>query len=708
MNNPPMQDQQQLTIPQALELANQHQTNGRLTEAETLLRKILQVQPENSFALHLLGCIAHQATKPDIAIQLIERAVQLQPTIGLFQSNLAEMYRQAGQTDKAIKAGQRATELDPNYAPGFSNLGIAFYDLKDYQNAEHYQQQALALEPGLVQALNNLGSIYRDQKETDRAIEFYQKALKSNPNHAESLNNLGAVMTENEQPEKGLELLQKALQLQPNYAEAYRNTGSCYLMLEQYSQAQQAFRQALQLKPDFPEALLGLASIEQEGNRFSAAEQLIDQALAINASLIAAYSQQGSLYNTMGFPDRAHQAFDKGMELDPDDIGCYIGKSQLLTEQGEMEAAQSLLNTALSLDSDSLAARLNLAQLNKASVENSNFKALLAAEEKLDPAAKTRAIGVHFGLGKCYDDIGDYQQSMTHFLEACRLKREKIHYKASDNTMIALNIMSTFTPELLARFKGIGCTTNTPIFVLGMPRSGTTLTEQIIASHPLCHGAGELPDLGNIINRREQKLTESAQNNYPNYLPQLNPDEITQMGERYYNSLRKHHAEARHITDKMPSNFFYLGLIHLMLPRAKIIHVKRHPIDTCISGLSKLFKRGQYHSYDMVEQASYYRDYANLMAHWRSILPAGSFYEVQYEDLVRDTESQAKALINYCELEWDDVCLEFYKHKRSVKTASVTQVRKPIYNSSLERWRRYGDVIQPLLDTLGDLVPADR
>ncbi|ARN75407.1 tetratricopeptide repeat-containing sulfotransferase family protein [Oceanicoccus sagamiensis] len=699
-----LSDNQPLSIADAFKLAAQHQARGQLQDAEILLQKILQLHPTHGAALHLLGCIAHQVQKLDMAIGLIEKSVASQPDTALFHSNLAEMYRQAGQTEKAISTGHRAIELDPHYAPALSNLGIAYFDQEDYSKASHYQQQALAINAGLPQALNNLGSIARHHKEIDVAIDYYQQAVANDAHYAEALNNLGAVLTEKDSPEQGLPLVLKAIELQANYAEAYRNAGSSYLMLEDYQQAEIAFNQALHFKPGFTEAMLGLAALKQEANHFNAAEAIIQQVIEQDKQLVNAQSQLAGLYTVMGFPDKAMQHYEQALLLEPKDIASHIGKSHLLTELGQLQLAEDCLQQALLLDPDSIPCRLSLAQLKKVRADDKNFAKLKQAAEQQDPQAKTKAIALHFALGKSYGDCEDYPQSFQHFIEACRLKREKIHYSKADNTLAALNIITTFTKARVNQFRGGGDPSTTPIFILGMPRSGTTLTEQIIASHPRCFGAGELPDLSNTV----ANYTISGSNEsfkYPANVEQLQAEDFQQLGQRYVASLRSRNSDAELITDKMPANYFYLGLIHLMLPNAKIIHVKRSPVDTCISGFSKLFKQGQNHSYDLAEMGAYYRDYHNIMQHWREVLPDNAFYEIQYEDLVANTEAEAKALIHYCGLAWDPQCLEFHHHQRSVKTASVIQVRQPIYTSSLERWRRYEDFLEPLFEALGDLAP---
>jgi hypothetical protein len=242
-----------------------------------------------------------------------------------------------------------------------------------------------------------------------------------------------------------------------------------------------------------------------------------------------------------------------------------------------------------------------------------------------------------------------------------------------------------------------------PVFVLGMPRSGTTLTEQIIASHPMVHGAGELPDLEAII----QRDVGATGRPFPYNVAALDGIKLAAWGRDYVAGLQRRAPGARRITDKMPANFLDIGLIYLMLPKAKIIHVSRNPMDTCLSCFMQLFGNNyQEHTYDLAELGRYYSDYARLMEHWRSVLPSGAFLDVRYEDVVRDTESQARRIIDFCGLDWHDDCLDFHRSRRSVRTRSVMQVREPIYKSSVERWRAYEKFLAPLLESLEGSVTS--
>ncbi|BAV35041.1 hypothetical protein SCL_2764 [Sulfuricaulis limicola] len=695
---------QPLSIEQALVLATQHQSQGRLAEAERVLRQILQVQPHHAFALHLLGVIAHQAGKPDLAIKLIEEAIRHNGDVALFHSNLGEMYRQAGRLDDAIRHGERAVALDPRMVAAHGNLGIACYDRKDYDRAEACQRRALALEPRFAPALNNLGSICRARKQPDEAMDWYRQAIAANPQYVESLSNLGAVLLEEERADEAVEPLEQALRLNPNHAEALCNLGMVRNVLDQYDAALPLFRKALRLRPDYAEAYIGLARFHHEQEHLAEAERCARRAVELAPQKAEMCGQLGNIYTEMARSDEARAMFEKALAIDP---GCHealLGLGHLCMERGDMDQAEALFHQALALKQDSLPARFHLAQVRKVTAGDANLAALEAAEQAArDPAHPLSAkkwITLHFALGKSYDDSQQYDQAFPHFLEGCRLKRATYDYDAEAVTQHFDSIMRTFSRETLERLRGAGDASTVPIFVLGMPRSGTTLTEQILASHPDVHGAGELPDLLAIA----QRPVNGA--GYPENLLAIDRAQLTAWGTDYVAGLRRRAPEAKHITDKMPANFFAVGLIHLMLPNAKIIHVNRNPVDTCLSCFTRLFNRKQNQTYDLAELGRYYVDYVQLMNHWRALLPAGAFLDVQYEDIVAHPETQARRLLDYGGLDWNAACLDFHKHQRSIRTASVTQVRQPIYKTSVERWRHYEKYLDPLLDALGDLAPG--
>ena len=693
--------QRRISLEQAFQLALDHQQAGRLAQAEQLASKIIEQNQNHAGAWQLLAIIAHRVGKNSQAIELISRAIKLRPIDAVSYANRGEMHRLIGNLDHAIADGQQALKISPDLAQAHSNLGIAWYDKGDLAQAEACQKAALARQPRFAQALNNLGSICRDRKQREQAVSYYQQALQVQPDYREAANNMGAVLTELDRPEEALKLLSGVVGHHPDYAEAHSNIGSAFMALENFDKASLAYSNALKLKGDHAEALEGLARCHLEGRRFDQARALVERALAVSPNRAQAHTLMGTLLSDSGFPELALASFERALAIKPDQAGAWMGKGHVLLEQGDADGAATCFAKAQSLEPESASATMALIQAKKVRAGDENLQRLEQEASKLEQMTPVRATSLHFALGKSYEDTRDYDRAFEHFIKGCALKRQRVSYSADNQDLVAANIRRTFTPELVNRLSGTGDPSQVPIFVLGMPRSGTTLTETIIASHPDVFGAGELSDLLFLAGQ----AGNGEKKGYPLNCEQLSGDELNRLGGEYVTRLKARAPNARHITDKMPANYLATGLIHLMLPNARIVHVRRNPVDTCVSAFTKLFSRSQYQTYDMVELGRYYRNYLDIMAHWRAVLPDGSFYEVQYENLVSNQDEETRKLIDYCGLSWDDACLSPHKTERNVKTASITQVREPVYTTSVERWRRYEKFLGPLLEALGDAVP---
>jgi tetratricopeptide (TPR) repeat protein len=298
---------------------------------------------------------------------------------------------------------------------------------------------------------------------------------------------------------------------------------------------------------------------------------------------------------------------------------------------------------------------------------------------------------LHFGLGKAFLDIGDSEQAFDHYNEGNRLKRSTFAYDADANERWMASIAEVFSPALLAAKADMGARSDLPVFVVGMPRSGTTLVEQILASHPMIHGAGEL--------KRLQTLVDGIAG-FPVSVPNMTAEQLRGLGDAYLGFVKPLAAGRRHVVDKMPSNFLHAGLIRLVLPDARIIHCRRDPVDTCLSCYTKLFAGEQAFTYNQTELGRFHRAYLRLMAHWRASLPASHFLEVDYEAVVEDVEREARRMLDFLGLPWNDTVLRFHETQRPVRTASVNQVRQPIYRTSAGRWRKHEAYLQRLLAAL--------
>jgi len=398
----------------------------------------------------------------------------------------------------------------------------------------------------------------------------------------------------------------------------------------------------------------------------------------------------------------AQACCEAALAVEPRSAGATSLLAELHADRGSFAEAHRLFQQAIALDPDSPTAYCGIAQQRRMTADDTAWRAgveaLLAR-----PLPLGHQVSLRYALGKYSDDTGQYDAAFDNYRQANELsKRFGVRYDRSKLSKRVAGIVATFDAGFVAQSHAGASASERPVFIVGMPRSGTTLVEQILASHPKVHGAGELNTLNDVV------LTVRGPDGntlpYPEFMPSLDPPALKQIGARYVALLHELAAKdgqvGERISDKMPSNYYFVGLIHLALPNARIIHTVRDPVDTCISCFSKLFTAEQNHTYDLGELGRYYRRYERLMAHWRRVLPKGRMLEVRYEDVVADLDGQARRIIEYCGLPWDDRCLAFHETDRPVRTASATQVRQPIYNSAVGRWKVYEEFLGPLLKEL--------
>lgn len=689
-----------MTPDESLRLAEQLQSEGKLEQAEILLNQIVAHNPSHAYALHLLGIIAYQVGKMTLAIQLIVQAIQSKDHIALFHSNLGEMYRQLQEIDLSIQCGQRAVTLEPNSANAWSNLGITYYDAKQYDQAKNCHQRALALNPQLSCSLNNLGSIYKTQDHTTLAIEFYHAAINASPYFVEPLNNLGVLFLQKQEFKQAWQHLNQAIVLAPNFADAHCNLGLALLGLEQSANALVHFEKTLQLKPDYAEAYYGYAKVYLHQHNFTESEYAIRKAITLNPEQVEFYQLLADIYHEQGHYTQALMHLDQALAMDPTLSNLYLSKGNVLMGMGEISQAeeQFLKVTTHPNPNTRVNAHYSLVQLSKVNPDNGSLHALLSIAKDVQALSPSQLEYLYFALGKCYDDIGEWSKAFNYFTEGCRLKRHRITYDIAEHIQFTHKLIHCFTEHTIEHLKAFANSSALPIFIVGMPRSGSTLVEQVLSEHSDVYGAGELKYLNNLIQRPFKSPLGTLY--YPDNILHLSPEICRAITDNYVTYLQHHSPRALRITDKMPYNYVAIGLIHALLPNAKIIHVKRNPIDTCLSCYTKLFTEGQLYSYDLTELGQYYQCYERIMDHWRRILPSNAWLDVEYEAMVNNLETEAHRLIDFCDLAWDPACLNFYESKRQVRTASFVQVRQPIYTSSVERWCRYEQELEPLIKVL--------
>ncbi len=504
----------------------------------------------------------------------------------------------------------------------------------------------------------------------DEALGLYRQFLAGHPNHPEGLMLAGTAALQSGQAEEATNLLQAAESVRPGDPDTCNNLGLALSNLERFEDAVTAFRRALAMRPNHAITLNNLGVALRRSGDVGEALAVFRQAIEIKPDFAGAYGNLGKALRASGKLDAAAAAHRRSLEIRP----------------GHAETYRSLttIKTFVSEDDDMVAMR-----------------GLLASPSLGD----SEAMNLCFGLGKAYQDIGDFERAFYYYARANRLKRATLRYDITADEDLAERIASVFDSPLITRQGGNGCPSEAPVFVLGMPRSGTTLVEQILVSHSKVHGAGELEALGRLV-RGPGALSEGG-GGFPETAAELDPDEPLRLGQSYVEALRRRAPNAARITDKMPVNFLYIGMIRLILPNARIIHCVRDPVDTCLSCYQTLFSGNQDFSYDLGELGRYYRLYARLMDHWRGLLP-GRIHEVRYEDVVADQRRQSERLLAFCGLEWEDGCLSFHNTERPIQTASASQVRQPIYTRSVQRWKPYRRHLGPLLEALGPVAENHR
>lgn len=459
-------------------------------------------------------------------------------------------------------------------------------------------------------------------------------------------------------------------------------------------------KKAAALQPGSVEARLALATAYGEAREYQDAIVNFQYVLARKPNLVAALGALGKYYTAAGEAELALPLFEKATKLRPDHAALRYDHAAALIALGRMDEAADLLRENIARGYRVAPSYRSLADTRKFSGEPAELGAIL---EKLKGSKLNQAdrVALHHAAGKILNDLGRHEQAIDHFQASKAAAGHGFDIEAYRRRIDTL--VAAFTPELLKAKAGFGSPSEVPVFIVGMPRSGTTLIEQICASHPDVHGAGELSKLGTVV--RSAGYTQPPSGSIQKSPQALTADEARSLAAEYLQFIQRISPSSARIVDKMPHNFQLVGMIALLFPNAKIIHCTRDPIDNCISCFFNTFNEKHGYNTDLGTLGLYYREYVRLMRHWYTLLP-GRIHECRYETMVADQEAETRRLIDFLGLPWDDACLSFYETGRSVTTPSRWQVRQPIYASSVKRWKRYESKIQPLIEALGDLAEA--
>ncbi len=684
----------------AVEMAGQLYSRGKLPEAARVCQQIIDSRPGLSDPHNILGVTLAALGRTDEAVAALKRAIKINPQASSYHANLGEVLRQAGRTDEAEEALEAALKLDDKNPQALNNLGIINYERRKYSEAVELYKKALEARPNMSEALNNLGNALRVTGDIDGAIQAYQEALTIRENYPEAYNNLGTLLQQDKKFEEAEHALRKAIQQNPRYVEAHNNLALLYSGQKKEVDALRILGDALKFAPKNVQTLLITAKIQLRRGALQASEQAARMALAQEPENAEGLTILGQVLHETDRYDEAIEVLDRALKHNPKNPDALNFYGVALKSVGKLDEARDYILKALKLNDTMYGAYANLNDLvdfSKGEGEElfNRMDAIFEASKNLEA---DHLLPLHFAYAKALDDRGEHEKALDHYIVGGRMKRRQLDYNEAETFGFFDSIRATFTKDLLANNKYEGIDDERPVFIVGMPRSGSTLVEQILSSHPDVYGAGEVKYLSRALGQLRDRFPSLPK--YPEMAQKITPAQLDIVAKNYLAALTKGAGDAKKITDKLLTNYFFVGLIHMLFPKAKFIHTARDPIDTCLSGFTKLFKDDMPHSYDLGELGRYYGKYRELMAHWEEVLPAGTMTSVVYEDVVANTEKEAKDLIKFLGLDWNDKCLEFHKSDRPVKTASVAQVRKPIYKTAVKRWKKYGNGLKPLADAI--------
>jgi tetratricopeptide (TPR) repeat protein len=717
-----------------LQTALAHHQAGRLGPAEEIYRDLLSRNPDDADALHLLGALLGQRGDVDEAVGLLRRAIAVKPdyirairnlaallagakryeeSVAAFKSALAlapedaslhndvgTVYIAMSRFDDAIASFQAATEFDPIFAPAYKNLSAAFRKSGRLDEAVSAARNAVRIVPSSPDAHFELGlGLARMQKHQEALLE-YRDTLRCKPDHWDAYEAMAKSMMALQKLEEAIALLKHATGKNPDRASLFLALGAAAGQANRHGEALAAFQNAARINPDSLEAHVNCATALAELKRLDEATEYLANARAIDPNAAITHEAAGEIAFHQLDVKTAVEHYRDAISANPELISARLGLGKALRAEGKFEEAQAAFREALAIDPSMVGIYGNIVRSGKGVVEGEELNQFMRAMSETDSEERTAA---NFAMGKIFDEKEQFDEAFEHYEKGNRSARKRhesmgIRYITSSYREMVDQMIDIFTPDFYEQRRGWGNSSSIPVFIVGMPRSGTTLAHQIIASHPRARGGGERSDIAHLAGRLSKgDIRESAEF--------WSREAITQAADEQMETYRKLIGPCEHLIDKMPNNVMYCGLIALLFPGAHIIFCRRDPRDTCLSCYFQNFDAGITFATDLANCGSHNVQTYRLMDHWLKVLPV-KMMELHYESVVADLETQARRLIDFIGLPWDPACLNYREAKTAVLTASVWQVRQPIYNSSVGRWRHYQRHLGPLfteLEKLGNI-----
>jgi tetratricopeptide (TPR) repeat protein len=712
-------------------------SQNRLPEAEPFYREVLKQQPENAHALEGLGVLVFQLGRAAEAVELFSKAATLRPGTPLLHANLGEALRVMKRLDEASAELQKAYRLDPTLFQTWNSLGLLAHDRRQFAEAERAFREALRLRPNFAAGYINLGNTFQARQRPGEAIEAFRAALKIEPENFIALTNLGQVLGDLGKAsllDEAETACRKAVRLAPHLPHVHTNLGNvlrhqgrlddalaCYkkalaldprhpgargsighILKEQgnYAEADQVFRRVIDLEPGSAQPLADYAGLQAERGQHAEAAREFGKAVECDAGFAEAHHGLAVALLEQGKLDEAEPYFREALRLNPNLAISWAALARLQAERGDIELSCESARRALAINPELTEGFWRLAINLKGKLPEADFEAMKALLQAryLPPANRAMLL---FAVATACDGRALYSQAAEYLEQANALQMavKRSHgatYDTQAHSRTITRLCASFTPGFVALRRGWGDPDPRPVFVVGLPRSGTTLTEQILASHAQVCGIGEPNDLHRIFTSLPELVKQPALDSFQS-LEVLNPDSAKAAARAYLATLdAAAPRSALRVVDKMPDNFRLLGFIAILFPSARVIVCNRDLRDIAISCWQTGFERNNWtNSWQHI--AERFADYQRMMRHWRHTQPL-EVLELSYEHLVCNIELEARRLIEFIGLDWDPACLEFHATRRVVRTASLVQVRQPVYTNSVARWRHYEASLQPLLE----------
>ena len=640
---------------------------------------------------------------PRLAVEQATEILKAAPGYPPATLLLACAHRYSGKPDSAVRLLEQLTQEHPNWAVAQYELGLVLSALDRNTDAIAALRRAVMLKPDLPDAWRALGDQLTISADPVGADACYAQHIKASTRDPHLLRAASALCDNNIPVAESL--LRAHLKNYPTDVVAIRMFAEVAARLGRFRDAENLLRRCLELAPSFHAARHNYALVLSRQNKAGEALREIDRLYAAEPNNPTHRNLKAAVLAKIGDLQESVEIYSDLLAHHPEQPKIWMSYGHALKTAGDEARSVAAYRKSIELQPSLGEAYWSLANLKTVRFSDADLAAMHTQLERQDLSPEER-FHFDFAVGKALEDANEYEASFRHYQKANELRRAGIEYSADRNTALCRNSRTLLTAEFFATRRGFGSPAPDPIFIVGLPRSGSTLLEQILSSHSAVEGTREVPDIPGLAATLGRESARPGEAAYPRLLADLTADQCRALGEQYLAQTRvQRKTSAPFFIDKMPNNFAHIGLIQLILPNARIIDARRHPLGCCFSCFKQHFARGQHFTYSLEELGRYYRDYVDLMTHFDRALP-GRIHRVIYESMIEDTETEVRALLEYCGLPFEPACLRFYENERAVRTASSQQVRQPIFRGGVEHWRHYEPWLDPLKAALGPVLTA--